>query len=358
MKMVQNYKDTIQVRKGEELSKEKLKHFLQKTLLETANHELEIEQFGAGHSNLTYLLKMGDWEAVLRRPPHGPVAAKAHDMKREYTFLKYIHSVYNTAPKPLIYSDDESVVGSPFFIMERRKGIILDTQFPDHLSYRPELGKQISKLMVNKLVELHQIDYKQTGLIQLAKPEGFMERQVNGWIKRYERAKTDEIKEVEKLIHYLLKHIPNSTEATVIHYDYKLNNAMFTEDFTQMTGLFDWEMSTIGDPLADVAVAMSYWIQENDNDLLKFGLGKPPVTIMDGFFTRNKFIEEYASNSGRDVSTIDYYITFAYFKLAVIGQQIYYRYKNGQTNDPRFAKLNILVKNMMRQALQSANQYN
>lgn len=351
--MTEVYKDTIDVRKGEELSKERLTKFLQENVLDFEDEELVIEQFGAGHSNLTYLLSVGDWEGVLRRPPHGPVAKNAHDMKREYTFLDYIHEFYPTAPKPYIFSDDESIVGSHFFIMERRKGIVLDTEFPSATPYTAELGAQISSLMVDKLVELHEIDYEKTRLSEISKPKGFMERQVHGWINRYERAKTDEIDGLIDLVSYLKANIPSQSDATIIHYDYKLNNAMFNENFTEMTGLFDWEMSTVGDPLADLAVALSYWIQEDDNDILKYGLGKPPVTVLDGFYTRDEFVKEYGEKSGRDVSQMDYYMTFAYFKLAVIGQQIYYRYKQGQTADERFAKLNILVKNMLEQAIRT-----
>lgn len=351
--MTNEFKDTIEVRKGEELAVQPLKDFLQEHVVDLTGKELEIEQFGAGHSNLTYLLRVGDWEGVLRRPPHGPVAANAHDMEREYTFLKYIDEFYSAAPKPYVFSDDESIVGSPFFIMERKKGIVLDTKFPDSIKYEPEIGKRLSNLMVDQLVQLHDIDYKKTKLSEISKPDGFMERQVHGWINRYERAKTDEVDGVDKLVTYLQSNIPQNSEATIIHYDYKLNNAMFNDDLDDMIGLFDWEMSTVGDPLADVAVALSYWIQGDDNDLLKYGLGEPPVTVMDGFYTRDEFVQAYAEKSGRDVSNIDYYITFAYFKLAVIGQQIYYRYKQGQTSDPRFAKLNVLVENMLQQALQT-----
>lgn len=351
--MTKQFKDTIEVRKGEELPVESLTDFLQKHVIDFGNDQLEIEQFGAGHSNLTYLLRVGDWEGVLRRPPHGPVAANAHDMKREYTFLKYIYNFYPVAPKPFVFSEDESIVGSPFFIMERRKGIVLDTEFPETVTYEAGIGEKLSSLMVDKLVQLHDIDYEKTRLSEMSKPEGFMERQVHGWIHRYERAKTDEIEGIEKLVNYLKSYIPKNSESTIIHYDYKLNNAMFSEDFNEMVGLFDWEMSTVGDPLADVAVALSYWIQADDNDLLKYGLGNPPVTVMDGFYTRDQFIQEYGKRSGRDLSNIDYYMTFAYFKLAVIGQQIYYRYKQGQTADPRFAKLNVLVQNMLQQALQT-----
>lgn len=349
------HKDTISVRKGEELDNEKLSAFLSEHVPEAPEGDLEIEQFGAGHSNLTYLLRIGEWEAVLRRPPHGPVAPKAHDMHREYTILTNLHPLYPTAPKPYIFSDDHSIVGSPFFIMERRKGLVLDTEFPEQTDYTPALGEKISSLMVDKLVELHQVDYQKTKLTKLAKPEGFLERQVNGWIKRYERAKTSDVSGIDKLTSYLVDNIPVSPEPTIIHYDYKLNNAMFTENFSEMTGLFDWEMTTIGDPFADVGAAMSYWIQDDDPDLLKKGLGKPPVTVMKGFYTREKFIGEYAKRSGRDVTNINFYLTFAYFKLAVICQQIYFRYEQGQTDDKRFAHFDHFVKNLIYYANQTAN---
>lgn len=351
--MVEVMDDTIPVRGGESLNKVNLTKFIMENIEDVPNGELEIRQFGAGHSNLTYLLKIKEWEAVLRRPPHGPVAPRAHDMKREYQFLTSIESHFSLSPRPYIYAEDQSVVGCPFFIMERKKGIVLDTNFPKNIVYNKKLGEKISRLMVDHLVELHQINYKDTELVSLTKPDGFMERQVMGWIKRYERSKIDEIPNIAYVMDYLANHLPVQEEATIIHYDYKLNNSMFSSDFTGMIGLFDWEMSTVGNPLADLAVAMSYWIEKDDNDTLKYGLGKPPVTVMEGFYTRHEFIQEYAKKSGRDISQIDYYLTFAYFKLAVIGQQIYYRFKQGQTNDKRFANFNILISNMIQEAYKS-----
>lgn len=347
-------KDTIAVRKGEELDKTIVHDLLRSNIADLPAEPLEIEQFGSGHSNLTYLLKCGEWEAVLRRPPLGPIAPKAHDMEREYTILKTLHPYFPAIPKPHLFSEDLTIVGSPFFIMERRKGIILDTKFPEHIPYEPATGRYISEKMVDTLVELHSIDYKQTALADMSKPEGFMERQVAGWIQRYERAQTDEIPEVEELKRWLTENIPPSTDATIIHYDYKFNNMMFSEDFTEVTGVFDWEMTTVGDPLADVGVALCYWLQEDDSQLLKQALGNPQVTVLDGFYTRDEFVKRYAEKSGRDVSNIHFYLTFAYFKLAVIGQQIYYRYKNGQTSDERFAQFGVLVSHLIKHALRTA----
>lgn len=352
--MAKQVSDTIQVRNGEELDSEKLENFLRQHIEEMPDGKLEIRQFGTGHSNLTYALKIGDWEAVLRRPPLGPVAPKAHDMEREYRILDALHPIFPAAPKPYVYSDNPEVVGSPFFVMERRQGVVLDTAFPENSEPTAELGRKVSEKMVDLLVELHGLDYKKTPLVQLAKPEGFMERQVHGWIGRYERSKTETIDGLEELTDWMINHIPISPEPTIIHYDFKLNNAMFSEDFSHITGLFDWEMTTVGDPLADLGAAMSYWIEPNDPPLLKHGLGKEPVTVLEGFYTRAEFIKSYGEKSGRDVSDMNFYMTFAYFKLAVIIQQIYYRYKKGQTQDPRFAHFDQFVTSLIQHALLTA----
>lgn len=348
---MQKLKDTIPVRKGEELNLTMLEAFLREHISDLPSGTLEVEQFGAGHSNLTYLLKIADWEAVLRRPPLGPVAPKAHDMERECTILSAVNPVFPIAPNPYLFSEDTSIVGSRFFIMERRRGIVLDSEFPKGMIVTPDMCRHISEKMVETLVQLHQIDYTKTALAKMSKPEGFMERQVHGWIARYEKAKTDEISGVDELAKWMTSHIPASGTPALIHYDYKLNNAMFSDDLTEIVGLFDWEMTTVGDPLADLGAAMSYWTQADDPDLLKRGLGKPPVTIHDGFFTRQQFIEHYGKLSGRDVSQMNFYLTFAYFKLAVICQQIYYRYKKGQTNDPRFQHFNQYVKSLIEHSL-------
>jgi aminoglycoside phosphotransferase (APT) family kinase protein len=351
----QSVRDTIPVRPGEELNLEVLYNFLKEHLHELPDGDLELEQFGVGASNLTYLLKLGEWEAVLRRPPLGPVAPKAHDMEREFKVISALHPVFPIAPNPILFSEDTSIVGSPFFIMERRHGIVLDTRFPKDVTVTESLCQQISEKMVDTLVQLHSVNYRKTALADMVKPDGFIERQVTGWIGRYQRAKTDDIAGVDELMKWMMDHLPVSQNPTVIHYDYKLNNAMFSYDFTEMVGLFDWEMTTVGDPLADLGAAMSYWIQADDPDLLKEGFGVPPVTVMPGFYSRNDFIESYARKSGRDLSQVNFYLIFAYFKLAVICQQIYYRWKKGQTTDQRFARFHFFVKSLMEYALDVVN---
>lgn len=344
----------IPVRKGEELNVSRLEAFLRKKYNDLPDEPLIIEQFGTGASNLTYALTIGEWEAVLRRPPFGPVAPKAHDMEREYLILKTLSTIFPLAPKPYLYCEESSIMEKPFLIMERKRGVLVDTSFPKGIKVTPALGHHLSELMVETLVELHSLPYEGTPLEKISKPEGFMERQVYGWLKRYERAKTVEMNEFNQLKSWLIGHIPTSPSPTIIHYDFKLNNALFSEDVSKMTGLFDWEMATIGDPLADLGVAMSYWIEESDPHLLKMGFGKPPITINEGFYTRKEFIEAYSEKSGRDIANMHFYLTFAYFKLAVICQQIYARYKKGQTNDERFARLEDFTKVFLQHSLDTA----
>jgi aminoglycoside phosphotransferase (APT) family kinase protein len=345
--------DTIPIRQGEELDTSSIEYYLRKQLHNLPDDNLTIKQFSFGKSNLTYQLKMGEWEAVLRRPPLGPVAPKAHDMEREYKILKEISPHFAAAPEPYLFAD-ESVIGSPFFVMERKRGIVLDTDFPEGITPGRQICRSLSETMVNHLVELHSIDYTKTRLTEMTKPEGFMERQVIGWMRRYERAETDIVDGVEHLKQWMLRNVSESETPAIIHYDYKLNNSMFNDELTKMVGLFDWEMTTVGDPLADLGVAMSYWIQPDDSDLLKKGMGKPPVTVTPGFMTRDEFMEDYARKSGRDLANMNFYQTFAYFKLAVICQQIYYRWKKGQTKDPRFAHLDKFVSSLIQYALYTA----
>lgn len=335
------------VRAGEHLDVARLEPFLRTHLPNLPTNELRILQFPTGASNLTYAISCGDVEVVLRRPPMGPVAPKAHDMEREFRILEALHPHFRVVPKPLVFSDDRAILGAPFFVMERRHGVVLNTTYPEGVDATPELGAHLSEQMVDVLVELHQIDYRETPLAQMTKPDGFMARQVEGWISRYQRAKTDEVAGVDELMRGLLNETPVESDRTIIHYDYKFNNAMFNNDLTTMVGLFDWEMATVGDPLADLGAAMSYWVEDGDSDLLKYGMGQPPITVQPGFMTRDQFVHAYASKSGRDVSNMTFYLKFAYFKLAVIVQQIYYRYRMGQTTDERFQAMNLAVASLV-----------
>ena len=338
--------ETIDVREGETFDLEAVECYLRAQVEDVPEGELRVSQFPSGASNLTYLLKVGDWEGVLRRPPHGPVPPKAHDMGRESGILTRLNAVYPLAPGPYFFCEDESVIGAPFYVMERRTGVVLDESFPDGVEPDEELCRGISRTLVDTLVELHAVDIAESGLADLGKPDGFLRRQTEGWISRYEKAKTDEIKEIEPLTDWLARDIPKSPPPTVIHNDYKLNNLVLDpEDLTEVRAVLDWEMATVGDPLFDLAVSLSYWIEPRDSDELKAVM--PTVTVTPGFMTRQELIDRYAEKSGRDLSDMHWYVVFGYFKLAGILQQIYARYRNGQTTDERFATFGDRVRTLI-----------
>ena len=338
--------ETINVREGEDFDLEVVDNYLRTHVDDVPEGELEVSQFPSGASNLTYLLKVGDWEGVLRRPPLGPIPPKAHDMGRESGILAKLNSVFPLAPKPYFFCEDESVIGSPFYVMERREGVVLDDSFPEGVEPDEELCRGISRTVVDTLVELHAADVQEAGLGDLGRPDGFLKRQTEGWISRYEKAKTEEIEEVEPLTAWLAGGVPESPPPAIIHNDYKLNNLVLApEDLTDVRAVLDWEMATVGDPLFDLAVSLSYWIEADDPDELKAVM--PTVTATPGFMTRKDLIDRYAESSGRDLSEMHWYVVFGYFKLAGILQQIYARWKNGQTTDERFATFGERVRTLI-----------
>jgi aminoglycoside phosphotransferase (APT) family kinase protein len=327
--------ETITIRAGEEFDFPRVEQCLRDHIEGLGPGSLHVEQFPSGASNLTYLLQIGDWEGVLRRPPFGPVPPKAHDMERESGLLRKISPVFPFAPMPYFYCDDPSILGVPFYVMERRKGVVLNDTFPPGMPPTEELCAQISQTVVETLAQIHAINWQAAGLSEFGHPEGFLARQVKGWIERYFRAQTDEIPQVEPLTRWLAEHVPQSPAATLIHNDFKLNNMLLAaDDLTRVAAVLDWEMATIGDPLFDLATTLSYWVNADDPEELRTIL--PTVTIMPGFISREHFMKIYAQKSGRDLSSLDFYMIFAYFKLAVIIQQIYVRWKRGQTQDERF----------------------
>jgi aminoglycoside phosphotransferase (APT) family kinase protein len=338
--------ETIEVREDEGFDLEALKRYMRGRIEELPESELEIRQFPSGASNLTYLLKVADWEGVLRRPPLGPVPPKAHDMNRESKILSHIHPAFPLAPEPYFLCEDESIIGAPFYIMERRRGVILDETFPEGYDPTPELCLGISETVVETLVELHAVDWREASLEDLGRPEGFLERQVKSWIERYDRAKTEEVEEVGPLTDWISNNVPESPVPTIIHNDYKLNNLVLnSEDLTEVRAVLDWEMATIGDPIFELGVSMSYWLEPDDPEDLKKVM--PTVTSMPGFLTRDEFMELYAEKSGRDLSNKRFYLTLGYFRLAAALQQIYARWYRGQTKDERFARFGDGVKDLL-----------
>jgi aminoglycoside phosphotransferase (APT) family kinase protein len=307
---------------------------------------LNVKPFTAGYSNLTYLISIGQWQAVLRRPPFGPIPPKAHDMKREYEILKKLHREFPFAPKPILYCENPDIMESHFYVMEKIDGVVLDDCLPAEFKEQPDIGRRVSYALVDTLVKLHEIDYEAAGLEGIGVPKGYLTRQVNGWIKRFHHSKTEDIPEVTSLEYWLINNIPPSPAPTIVHNDFKFNNIMFSKiNPEEVIGVFDWELSTIGDPLTDLGSMLAYWTEPGEGET-----GLTSITTLPGFASRKEVLERYAEKSGRDVSNIDYYLTFGFYKIAVILQQIYYRWKIGETKDERFGKLNVGIKNLLEQA--------
>jgi aminoglycoside phosphotransferase (APT) family kinase protein len=349
--------DTAPVRPGEELNVAALAGYL-RDKLDDASPGLEVEQFPNGHSNLVYLVRAGAAEYVLRRPPLGPVAPRAHDMAREYRVLDTVHPHFPEAPRVFLLCEDPAVIGSPFFLMERRRGIVIrDTAAPE-LRAIPDHARLVSEAFVDCLVRLHAIDVSQNGLRTLGKPEGFLERQVRGWADRWMRAKTEELPDMERVVQWLVEEMPASAETTLVHNDYKLDNVMLGPAANDIQAVLDWEMTTLGDPLADLGLTMCYWawagmiepeVASDDAGYDQLPV-TPVITGQPGWYTRDQFLERYARQTGRDVSLVGYHEVLGIFKLAVILQQIFYRFRLGQTQDERFRNFDRRVRGLARLA--------
>lgn len=344
--------DTIPVRKGEDFDRQALRNYLAEHVSDFPNKELEVEQFATGFSNLTYFIRSGTWEAVMRRPPAGPLPPKAHDMKRESDLLSRLHPVYPLVPKPYVFCEDKEILGVPFYVMEKKQGVVLSEAFPPGFNASPELRIEISNAVVDALAELHTVDYEKADMAKFGRPEGFLERQVTGWIGRYNKSKTDEIPQFEFLAKWFMNNIPTSQYASIIHNDYKLNNMLFSKDYTKIEAILDWEMATVADPFFDFGCALGYWLEPSDPDYLKESL--PIVTTEPGFIKRSDFVQRYAVKTGFEIPQLHFYVAFTYFKLAIALQQIYYRWKVGQTQDDRFANFDQRVKNLMLSAQEIA----
>lgn len=327
------------VRAGEELDLEPVARFLRENVPELQeSSEIAIEQFPSGHSNLTYLVRAGERQYVLRRPPFGSKVKSAHDMGREYKVLGKLHRVYPKAPEPIAFCEDENVLGAQFYVMRRIPGIILRKDLPPGLALTPEQVGAVHRALIDGLAELHGLDPKAAGLEDLGKPAGYVERQVSGWTRRYGDSKTDDIAAVDELAKWLAEHRPPESGATLIHNDYKLDNVVLdADDPTRIVGVLDWEMATLGDPLMDLGTSLSYWVEATDSE--PFHAIRWGPTMLPGSLTRVELAERYAERSGRDLGNVLFYYCFGLFKTAVVLQQIYYRYAKGLTKDERFAPL-------------------
>ncbi len=327
------------VRIGEELDEKKLKTFLlSNDLINTLESDLQVQQYSNGFSNLTYLLSIENKEYVLRRPPFA-APKRGHDMGREFKVLHCLNKVFDKTPKAFSYTDDIAIIGAPFYIMSKVEGEILTAKEAKKQQLSMDAFQTISNTWLDTFVAFHQIDYKKAGLEDLGRPEGYVSRQVTNWGKQYLAAATDKVPTAEKVMRWMQGQQPQQYDHTLIHNDFKYDNVVFTDTrWTEISAILDWEMCTLGDPLMDLGTSLGYWTTAADPDFMKQGLQSP--TVMAGNPSRSEIVQQYALKSGRNVDNLIFYYAYGLFKIAVIAQQIYYRYKNGHTNDPKFASLN------------------
>lgn len=331
--------NTKPVREGEELNQDNLKKFLlEHNLIADAISELQVSQFSNGFSNLTYLLNIEERAYVLRRPP---VAApkRGHDMGREYKVLHNLNTVFDKTPKAFAYSEDTTILGAPFYVMSKVEREILTAKEAHKRQVTPDEFRTISNTWLDTFVAFHDIDYNAAGLEDLGRPEGYIERQVTNWSKQYLAAATDDVPTAKKVMVWMQENQPKHHDHTIIHNDFKYDNVVFKDDsWKEIAAVLDWEMCTLGDPLMDLGTSLGYWTTAADPDFMKQGLQSP--TVMPGNPTRTEIVQQYATKSGRNIDNLIFYYAYGLFKIAVIAQQIYYRYKKGHTSDPKFANLN------------------
>ena len=343
--------EPVAVRAGEELDTARLGAYLRERLGGTG--PVAVEQFPSGHSNLTYRVTWCGREMVLRRPPFGSKVKSAHDMSREFRVLSKLLKAYPLAPEVIHYCDDTEVLGATFYLMEPVRGIVLRQKLPAGLEISAATARQLSENFIDNLARLHSLDYAAIGLGDLGKPQGYLERNVKGWIERYRNSATHDVREVESIVAWMVRNLPSSNDAALIHNDYKYDNVVLDpSDITRIVGVLDWEMCTVGDPLSDLGTTLAYWAEANDAISLS-GIGSAP-TAVPGALSRQQLVERYQSASGRDINNITFYLTFARFKIAAIVQQIYYRYAQGLTRDERFACMPSKVAALMAASLNCA----
>jgi len=339
------------VREGEDLDLRRIENYLKDAIPGLAG-EITIGQFPSGHSNLTYLITAGEREFVLRRPPFGRKVRTAHDMGREYRVLKALRPLFPYCPEAFAYTEDESVMGCPFYVMERMKGIIPRKELPRGMTLSKDEARILCGRLIDVFVELHRVNYRETALAELGRPEGYVGRQVKGWSERYRGARTPDAPEYENVMAWLHERMPGISPApAVIHNDYRFDNVVLApEDPLRIIGVLDWEMATIGDPLMDLGGALAYWINSDDPQEMQAIRLIP--THLDGMMTRAEVISVYCTKMGLSEGNMSFYYAFGLFRLAVIAQQIYYRFYHGQTKDKRFGMLIFAVHVLEKKALQ------
>ena len=339
---------STRVRSGEELDASRIDPYL-KAHIPGLVGQPAISQFPGGASNLTYLIEYPGQELVLRRPPFGQKAKSAHDMGREFRILNQLKDAFPYCPKAYAHCTDETLIGSEFYVMERVKGIILRSDIPAELGLSAEACQTLCKSFVERLVELHRVDYNACGLGDLGKPQGYVQRQISGWSERYEKALTPDAPRWEAVKDWLQAKMPaDHPTPAIVHNDYRFDNVILDPaDPMHIIGVLDWELTTLGDPLMDLGNTLAYWIEAGDPAPVQLMRRQP--SNAPGMLTRREFVDYYAERSGLQIDNYDFYYTYGLFRLAGIVQQIYYRFYHGQTQDKRFAQfvqMNALLEQM------------
>jgi aminoglycoside phosphotransferase (APT) family kinase protein len=341
------YQETAAVRPDEEMDWPTLAAYLT-AQIPGAEGPMSVEQFPGGAANLTYLVRFGNLELVVRRPPLGPVAPGAHDMAREHKVLSRLHQVFALAPRSFHLCQDSAVIGAPFIVVERRTGVVIRDAFPDSMRHHPRLAARTSAAVVDAMAALHNVDPEQCGLGDLGKPAGFAARQVAGWQKRWELARDRDYSGMEEIHRRLAAAVPEPQRVSLLHNDLKLDNCQFDPaDPDRVKSIFDWDMATLGDPLVDLGTLLGYWPEPGD----PAPRAVRPTGADDAFPSRAAVVERYAAATGLDMERVAWYEAFALWKTAVVVQQIYIRYKRGQTRDERFASYPDRIPILVDQAL-------
>lgn len=329
------------VREGEELDVTAVENWLKKQGIEL-HGQADVTQYSGGASNWTYRLKYNNADLILRRPPKGTKAKSAHDMAREYHVQHHLSPFYSVLPEMVALCQDESVIGCDFYVMKRIKGIIPRAKLPPELQFGEAEVNKLCVNVIDKLIELHQVPYQGTELEKLGKGDGYCRRQVEGWDARFEKAHTLNVPSFKFVRKWLLENIPDDTNTCIIHNDWRFDNVILDpNDPTEVIGVLDWEMATLGDPLMDLGSALAYWVEETDNMIFKSTRRQP--THLKGMFTRKQVVDYYLKKMDMQTENWTFYEVFGIFRLAVIAQQIYYRYYHQQTNNPAFKDFWIVI---------------
>ncbi|MCK1798939.1 phosphotransferase family protein [Streptomyces sp. XM4193] len=300
-----------------------------------------VTQFSGGASNLTYLLRYPDTELILRRPPRGGRSSTAHDMAREYRVQQALRPVFGKVPNVRALCRDPEVIGDEFYVMDRVQGVVLRRNPPAGLDLGPARARALSERFVDTLIELHRVDPADTALADLGRGPGYVERQVEGWTRRYARARTWNTPSFAGVSRWLAANRPEDVAARVIHNDWRLDNLVLDPDTLEVVGVLDWELATVGDPLMELGSALAYWVQADDDRMARSTRRQP--SHLPGMLTRAELVERYRRGTGLPVENWVFYEVFGMFRLAGIAQQIYHRYHHGQTRNPAFRHLWLAV---------------